>query len=379
MPMSFNKKLTVKIELKDNNGILQGTGSGVIVVHHALYYILTAYHCLNPKDENDVVISRPNNWIIKLWTENGEEIKIKEVKEWEQDDLAIIEIECPDCEIIENKVQLFTSVVRKEQYTFRGFPAYLNYEPHTFRVSYVDDDYWSFDDKGIDSGRRTGIELLEGVSGSGVMFCRREKYFVVGIVRALHDQYGSLNEFKIVPIEKYKRFLPEDAFSQFSADLLEDWQKSLDKENTTKQIEELKQKKIEWIENIIRKLKVMYPEQHEELLDYFLGCFVEGREFFVKEGKVNPSFWKELKEKTNKFFNMHQPIREIIVDTAGEAKGHYEGLEKKLVAVLEDLIPEDSGDKEIGTSFAKYKLTERLLRCTLDYINRNKLDGTTEL
>lgn len=379
MPMSFNKKLTVKIELKDNSDELRETGSGIIVVHHGLYYVLTSYHCLNPKDENDEVTPRRDDWIIKLWTENGNEIGIKNIKECKLDDTAIIEIECPDIDIVENKVQLFTSVVKNEKYLFRGFPAYLNYEPHTFRVSYIDDDYWSFVDKAIDSGRKTGTELMEGVSGSGIVFCRREKYFVVGIVRALHDKYGTFNEFRIIPIEKYKRYLPEDAFSRFSADLVDDWRKSLDKDNTAKQIEQLKQKEITWLNNIVRKLKVMYPEQHEELLDYFLGCYIEGREFFVKEGKVNPTFWNELKEKTKKFFSTHQPTREIIVDSAGEAKGSYESLEKKLIAALEDLIPEDGSDKEIGTSFAKYKLTERLLVCTLDYINRNNKDGATEL
>lgn len=379
MPMSFYKKLTVKIELKDDNDVLKSIGSGLIIAYRSSFFVLTAYHCLNPKNEDDIIVPRPEGWKIRLYTEKGGNIEIKDLNENKDDDIALIAIDCPDHDITDNKVQLFTDIVSKEQYIFRGFPAFLGNQPHTFKVSYIDDDYWSFDDKGIDSGRKTGVDLLEGTSGAGVFFCRRDKYFVVGIVRALHDRNGSLNEVKVIPIEKYKRYLPYDAFSKFSADLLDDWQRSLNDDNTAKQIEELKQKQIGWIENIIRKLKVLYPEQYKELLDLFLGYYVSGREFFVKEGNVNPSFWETLKNKTDYFFKTHQQTREIIVDTAGEAKKNYEDLEEKLVRALEELIPEDSGDKQVTTSFARYKLTERLLVCTLDYINRNKQDGTTKL
>lgn len=370
--------LTVKILLKDNDGTLQNCGSGIMIVHDGVYYVLTAYHCLNEVDEDKKVHSRPDGWRIELFTENGEELMQKDVKEDPDEDIAAIIVDKSDNHIDENMVQLFTNTVSKEQYFFRGFPQVTNFEPHTFKVTYIDDDYWTFVNKEIDSGRKAGVELLEGSSGSGVVFSRREKMFVVGIVRALHDYYGSLNEFKVIPIEKFREFLPEEAFSSFSANMLEDWQKGLDNDNTAKQIEELKQQKIDWIENILRKLEVLYPEQYKQLLDVFLEYYVNGREFFVKEGNVNPSFWEMLKAKTDIFFKTHLPVSTIIVDTAGEAKQEHKDLEEKLVKALEELIPEDSGDKLVGTSFAKYKLTERLLVCTLDYINRNQ-NGTAKI
>lgn len=376
--MSLVNKLTVKILLKDYDGAEQNTGSGILVVHHGAYYVLTAYHCINVVGDDNQVSPRPEDWNIELILEAGNGIKIKGIDENADDDIAAITVDMPEDWIDEHAVQLFTSTVTKEAYLFRGFPAFLNQQPHTFNVSFIDDDYWTFVNKGVDSGRKTGTDLLQGASGSGVVFVRRGKVFVVGIVRALHDSYGSLNEFKVIPIEKYRKFLPDDAFSTFSADMLDDWQKGLDYENTAKQIEELKQQKIDWIENILRKLKVLYPEQHAELLDVFLGYFVNGREFFVKEGNVNPTFWETLKVKTDSFFRTHLPSSKIYVDTAGEAKQEHQTIENKLVKALEDLIPEDSGDKEVGTSFAKYKLTERLLVCTLDYINRNQ-DGTAKV
>lgn len=372
--MDFYKQLTVKIELLNDKDEPQVYGSGIICVHRATYYVLTAYHCINSKDVNGNFIMRPENWKIKLTREDGNKIEcIRVVEEIENKDIAVIEIKCPDAQITEDRVQLFDGMVKQEKYRFRGFPHFCHYQPCTIHVSYNDDNWWIFDQHDVSAGRRTGVDILSGASGSGIFFARRNKYFIVGVALHLRDEHGTMNEVYVAPISEYKAILPNDAFATFSADLLKDWEKVMDEDLTSQQIEDLKHEKIEWIENIVRKLKVMYPEQYKEKLNLFLGYYVKGREFFVKQGESNSSFRDALSKMTEEFFKENQPDAKIYVDTAGEAELKFKQLQDDLVNEMCELIPEDNKNNRVGNSYAKYRLTERLLVCTLEYIKRGKV------
>ena len=369
--MDFYKKLTVKIELLNEKDELQEHGSGIICVHGGSYYVLTAYHCLNPKNSET---PRPEDWKIRLETEGHEEIEQRRILgESKEKDIAVIEINCPNNEINENRVQLFDGTVSKEKYRFRGFPQFNHYQPHTFHVTENDDNWWVFDQLDISAGRTTGVDILAGASGSGIFFFRRNKYFIVGIAQHLQDIHGTLNEVYVAPISEFKSLLPTSAFTTFSADLLSDWEKGMDKELTDRQIEELKQDQIEWIDNIVRKLQVMYPEQYQQKLNTFLGYYVKGREFFIKQGESNSSFRDALSEMTEEFFNENQPDPKIYVDTASEAETKFNQLKEDLVAEMCEFIPEDSKTNRVSNSYARYRLTERLLVCTLEYIKREKV------
>ena len=369
--MDFYKQLTVQIQLLDDKNEPQIHGSGIIYVYQGVYYVLTAYHCLNP---NNGEIPRPKEWAIKLETEDGKTINLLQViGEIKGKDIAVLQIECPNALITENRVQLFDGMVKQEKYAFRGFPQFCNYAPNTFRLSYNDDDWWVFDQQDISAGRRTGVDILSGASGSGIFFSRRNKYFIVGIALRLRDEHGTMNQVYVTPISEFKSLLPATAFTTFSADLLDDWEKGMDKELTERQIEDLKQEKIEWIENIVRKLKVLYPEQYQQKLNTFLGYYVKGREFFVKQGESNSSFRDTLSKMTEEFFNDNQPDPKIYVDTAGEAEAKLKQLKEDLVKEMSDLIPEDNKSNRVGNSYARYRLTERLLVCTLEYIKRGNV------
>ena len=371
--MSFYKQLTVKIELFDNDDKLRSTGSGIVCVHKNRQYVLTAYHCLNPKDAQGITYARPDGWKIRLFTENDIEIEIVGVTgEIKDKDIAIIEVNHSNQDITEDKVQLFTNIVKQEHYCFRGFPKFLNYKAHTFKVSYNDDNWWIFELQDISSERKAAVNLLEGASGSGIFFCRREKYFIVGVALHLHDVEGSLNEVYVAPISEFKSILPASAFTTFSADMLSDWENGMDKDLTEKQIEELKQEQIEWIDNIVRKLKVMYPEQYQQKLKTFLGDYVKGRDFFIKQGESNSTFRDQLSSMTQQFFEDNQPDPKIYVDTAGEAIDDFRQLRENLVKEMSELIPEDNKSNRVCNSYAKYRLTERLLECTLEYLKRTQ-------
>lgn len=371
MNKDFYKQLTVKIQLLDDKDVPQVHGSGIICAHQGIYYVLTAYHCLNP---NNGETPRPKEWTIKLKTEGGKEINLLQVRgEIKEKDIAVLQVECPNALITENCVQLFDGIVTQERYVFRGFPQFCNYAPNTFRLSYNDDNWWVFDQQDISAGRRTGVNILSGASGSGIFFCRRNKYFIVGIALRLRDEHGTMNQVFVTPISEFKSLLPATAFTTFSADLLADWEKEMDKELTERQIEDLKQEKIEWIENIVRKLKVLYPEQYQQKLNTFLGYYVKGREFFVKQGESNSSFRDTLSKITEEFFNENQPDPKIYVDTAGEAETKLKQLKEDLVKEMSELIPEDNKNNRVGNSYARYRLTERLLVCTLEYIKRENV------
>lgn len=370
MDKAFYKQLTVKIHLLDDNGLPQVHGSGIICVHAGVYYVLTAYHCLNPKDRKT---PRPKDWTIKLETEGGNAICLMQViGELEEKDIAVLKIECPNKQITEDRVQLFDGLVSQEKYRFRGFPQYSQFKPCTVHVSYNDDNWWIFDSQDVSAGRKTGVNILSGASGAGIFFTRRNKYFIVGTALHLRDEHGTMNEVYVAPISEYKSLLPKEAFATFSADMLADWESGMDKELTDRQIEELKQEQIEWIENIVRKLKVMYPEQYQQKLDTFLGYYVKGREFFVKQGESNSSFRDALSKMTKDFFDENQPDPQIFVDTASEAEMKFNQLKDDLVQEMSDLIPEDT-KKHVSNSYARYRLTERLLVCTLEYIKRGNV------
>lgn len=369
--MTYYKQLTVKIELLDENKERYSTGTGILCVHQNVYYVLTAYHCINPKDKNDNVTPRPDGWTFKLYSENDDIIVIKRlVGEIKDKDIAAIEVRLPNTAVTEDKVQLFTDIVKGEKYMFRGFPRAFGFEAHSFHIDYNDDNWWHFVQADISAERKEAIEIMEGASGSGIFFCRREKYFIVGIILHLHDETGALNEVCAAPIEEFKTLLPATAFYKFSADMLEDWEKELDEETTKKQIEELKAQKIDWVDNIQRKLKMMYPEQWVDLYDQYLGYYVMGRDFFIKEGERNKNFRDTLSKRTEKFFSMHQKSPRIYVDTIDSAISKYENLRAELVNSLADLFPEDDANKTIGYSYADYRLSERLLKCFLEYIKR---------
>lgn len=366
--LDFYKKLTVKIQVLDDKEEPQVHGSGILCVHQGAFYVLTAYHCINPENGVD---PRPDVWTIKLETESGRQIILLQViGEIKDKDIAVLKVERPNTYISENNVQLFDGMVKQERYAFRGFPQFCNYAANTFRLSYNDDNWWVFDQQDISAGRKTGVNILAGASGSGIFFSRRNKYFIVGIALRLRDEHGTMNQVYVAPISEFKSLLPESAFTTFSADLLDDWEKGMDKELTERQISQLKQEKIEWIENIVRKLKVLYPEQYQQKLNTFLGYYVKGREFFVKQGESNSSFRDALSKMTEEFFNDNQPDPKIYVDTAGEAEAKLKQLREDLVNEMSELIPEDNKNNRVGNSYARYRLTERLLVCTLEYIKR---------
>lgn len=365
--MPFYKQLTVKIELRDAEGGLKKTGSGIACAFQDRQYVLTAYHCINPSKDSP----RPEGWTISLFTENGQEVGYVDISgELADKDIAVIQVNHPDAQITEDKVQLFADSVLPEKYTFRGFPKFTDYKAHTFNVSYNDDNWWNFFQQDVSAERKSAVNLLEGASGSGVFFSRREKYFIVGVVQHLHDEVGSYNQVYVAPISEYKAILPDAAFKTFSADLLKDWEKGMDNELTKKQIEELKQEQITWIENILRKLKVMFPEQYQQKLNTYLGYYVKGREFFIKQGESNSTFRDALSKMTESFFNEYQPDAQIYVDTACEAEQKFDKLKDELVNEMSKYIPEDNKNNRVGTSYARYRLTERLLVCTLDFIKR---------
>ncbi len=365
------KHLTVKTLLLDDQGMPQVHGSGIICVNQGIYYVLTAYHCLNP-DNGET--PRPKEWTIKFETEDGKTINLLQVVgEQKEKDIAVLRIACPNALITENRVQLYDGTVSKEKYQFRGFPQFCHYAPNTFKLSYNDDNWWVFDQQDISAGRKTGVDILSGASGSGVFFSRRNKFFIVGVALRLRDEFGTMNQVYVAPIKEFKSMLPDSAFTSFSANLLADWEQGMDKELTERQIEELKQEKIEWIENIVRKLKVLYPEQYQHKLNTFLGYYVKGREFFVKQGESNSSFRDDLSKMTEVFFNDNQPDPKIYVDTAGEAESRLIQLKNDLVNEMSDLIPEDNKNNRVGNSYARYRLTERLLACTLEYIKRENV------
>ena len=364
--MSYYKQLTVRTELHDADGNLQYTGSGIACAYQMRQYVLTAYHCINPQNS-----TRPEDWTICLFTENGQQIQfIRIVGELKDRDIAVIEVEHPDSSITEDRVQLYCTDVYPEKYLFRGFPKFMDYKAHTFQVVYSDDNWWNFVLQDVSAERKSAINLLEGASGSGVLFDRRGKYFIVGIALHLHDTEGSLNQVYVAPISEFKAILPAAAFKTFGADLLKDWEEGMDEELTKKQIDELKQEQIAWIDNIVRKLKVMYPEQYQQKLNTFLGYYVKGREFFVKQGESNSTFRDALSKMTESFFAENQPDPQIYVDTPGEAETKFNSLKDELVNEMSAFIPEDSKNNKVGNNYARYRLTDRLLVCTLEYIKR---------
>lgn len=375
--MPYYKRLTVKIELLDENSLCKSIGSGIICVYKSCFYVLTAYHCINPKDQSGKVYPRPQNWSLHLSDENGNDFVCKRiVDEINYKDIAVLEIENPNGRfsdgvvIAEDRVQLFTDTAKSEKYLFRGFPDFCQYQPHTFELTCGDDNWWRFVQSDISAGRVTGVDILKGASGSGIFFVRRNKCFIVAVALHLHDTKGTMNEVYAVPVSEYRDLLPADAFKTFSADMLADWEAGMNEENTARQIEELKKDRIEWIDNLVRKLKVMFPEQYLEKLDLFLGYYVKGRDFFIKQGESNSSFREALSKTTDAFFEDNQPDPKIYVDTSGEAVKEFKQLSNDLVKEMSSLIPEDSGGNKVGNSYARYRLTERLLVCTLEYLKR---------
>lgn len=219
--MDFLKKICVRTHLLIN-GELINQGSGFILKHNDLYYIITADHCIHG-EENEYANIKPSEIIIEHqddFKSPFKKIDVIEIVDFNlQLDWALLKISPPefiqDLDTVQ-KIDTDTKIEGRD-INFRGFQNINTDEGRPFTGKIINIDVFTSAIKinsnvSSNQGSLQGKDVFGGLSGSGVFLVEDNRPYLVGVLTSMVTDYGINSDLNCCSIKHLEHLLGKDYY-----------------------------------------------------------------------------------------------------------------------------------------------------------------------
>lgn len=243
-------------------------GSGTLFEDEGVYYVLTAFHCVEAKDADGTLLTYDKDKTdITLHCRKTEiPIIIDDVVDYNKsEDWMLLKVKKPHVVIpYLNQVRFTNDIAIGERYDTYPYPSVANGKPRFTPVMAVnDDDQYHLIDE-VSGGRYTADMVMKGGSGAGIVKGANGEIFYFGYLKSTLEG-GALNDVLAGNVQGFAHHLSKEATKRIT--LLEAMQiKNEEKEDIVKSISQ----KVTAANNEGKDLNVV-----ENLLDKVIPSLIE--------------------------------------------------------------------------------------------------------
>lgn len=359
----------VKVVCKDGSGY-QTLGSGTIVVDDGHFYVLTAGHCVCYKEADSYIPFEVTEISVLQYIDSTEIVhKVQKIVscDYGEDDYAVLEIEkIEDGFDYANKVKRAKMIIPNGIFLFVGYTKVAS-KGRLFHVSKVGDHCLHLNDVQIDGQECSGKELSQGCSGAGIFLYRHSRYYMLGYLTDIRDSTAAYSDFLWKDEANFNGILSTDSRDDITIDLIQKWNELDEKEIEQAQVDKLRVEHSEWMENLIRKCVVLYPNEVEIKVRSFMDDYIRGEGNFQCIKDSNPTFDDDLQKFMDKEIEKKTKRMPTIYDSSTFAQQNFLALGDYLLERVKAKFPEDREELDLSSSYVDYQLAYRLLNCSLEY------------
>lgn len=351
--------------IKDDEG---GTdkkiiGSGTIIGSGENCYVMTAGHCINSLNKDQIIIEcYDGNSFVSL---DILEVISCVYKPETGEDYALLLVRPPKTNMdYTSIIKRFDLTIPEDSYFMLSYPPSAR-DGRIFEVKNNINGHWEVSAE-VNYSQDDFKDIINGSSGSGIFVYRHNRFYYVGLVVATRDNIGRFNDIKALKPNVFDGIIPDDTKDNDYFDTLRTWEDWNDEQNEKERREIVRNQNVEWLDNLIRKAKVLFPHNYERKVDIYIKYYIKGMGILAKMLESNPSFVGELNKINDRYFEKKVDIHKEYFDSSD---GAYEDLKGIIDEIKNNTACRFPEDKEglISLNYALYRVVERLLNCHLDY------------
>jgi hypothetical protein len=365
MAIELIKKSCVKISV-----VIDGTtikqGSGVIMHSDDKFYVLTAYHCVNDNEIENIVIERQIHY-----NSDFEKIKIISKVEFDEaNDWILFEINYHDNDL--KSIKAAKNFISDETVNFYGYQSIIEKQHRNWKARILDSAPSAFKitllDKSFQQAGEDAISIAEGLSGSGVYIIKDGIAYLIGILCSIKDEKGFNDDIDCCLITNLKNHIAE-CQDLSDLDYLDKWTENLEKNSVNEEFSEWKKSNNKQFKDISRKNKVLYGDEYRAKQKTSLDI------------KNYQSFKNNVEDYEDKYPETFKKFREIIKRYKDRVKFNYTGVvnnSREAIEVRNSLEESLKGElekiffnAEMKLDITEYQIIEWLIDCTLDFIPKD--------
>ncbi len=354
----------VRIIISNDNKVIN-QGSGVIVSLDNIFYVLTAYHCLEglSEDLSNIVVQKQNEYNSEFKEVNCLSIH----HTCENFDWALIKVG-PILNQQIDSIKFGKSFLDDEEVIFHGYQSINNKQFRKFKakILLVSNNLFqiNINDDTFDQGGEEGQDIAKGLSGSGVYLIKNDTPFLIGIVNSVNSEKAwndDINCCSISNISIFNKYLK----SLSETELLKNWNRRIE-QSSLQETSNYKALQNEFYNNLLRKNEVIYGELKtnkisNKNLQKYLSVKENLDDLFDKFPELNIKFQTIVRQfqDTVEFDYSKSVIDENV------AKDSKIQLKNKLEEKLKVILPND-----LDFDASEFQVIEWLLNCSLDFTKR---------
>lgn len=360
-------KITVRIDCKSGDDVNQG--SGAIIYDKGIYYVMTAGHCLLKNDSNVFDISE-----ITLTSFAYSEpllltvLDIDSRNDYSDDnDYALIQIDKPKIDFdFVNLIKRCDTLLDEESYFSYGYNEYSP-KGRLYKLSHYGQNQWHLNNDNITNQPVPAMNVMGGNSGAPIFFQKADMFFYVGYMKRLNHIDGIGNDIIVHPASYFDQVLSNESKEDNFFKLVHKWTE-IDKTKADDDIREiLTQENIEYLHNLERKIRVLYPNSEEarKKVDQFLNYYAKGLVLKTEIGKTN-HVSNKLSEALQNVFDQFDETRSMYFEGAKDARDDLNSVIDGLLNSASRVLDIKDGNN-VSRAYAQYNVAEKLMICSLDY------------
>ena len=360
-------KISVRIHSEDDSD--EEWGTGTLISNGTTYYVLTAGHCI--KKTNGTVF---NSTDIDIFSYAGDtELKVDVISVLpgydlsDTRDFAVIEVQNPNIEFnFADNIKRCDTQLDEEAYCFYGFTE-PNKKGRLYQLRRTGKTQWHLVDDAITGQPLKAYTLMGGNSGAGVFFVKTGILYHVGYVKRMIDDCGTQSDLIVYPTKYFDSLLPECTKENNLFKLVEKWTELEQKEIDEELMEEYRTNNVEYLNNLNRKMKVLFPKGDEAQAKskVYLGHFLRGLQLNAEISKTAPVARALKNRKSSAFKKFCDDRSEYVEDK--DAREDLKNINTQIKNLANEVLDLDDQGQTVAQGYADYSVAEKLLDCTLDY------------
>ena len=371
MPMTILELLThvsVKIYCEDSED--EELGSGTLISDGSNFYVITAGHCVMKK--SNLKAFNAEDIEVTSYVENEPKTipvrKVFPLSDFsDKKDFAVLHVDdpCINFDFV-NAIKRCAVRISEEQFFFYGFSE-LNEQGRCFFLKRVGINQWHLTDDNISNQAVNAQKLMGGNSGSGVFFEKAGILYHVGYIKRMLDENGSFCDVIVYPTENFDCILDQSTKETNLFQLVDRWTKYKKEEIDKNLKEEYLKNNVEYINNLERKLGILYPDGNEASTkrDEYLDDYLKGLYLKIELGKSPLVSQQILNEESDLFENFLKDRSEYVQgkdarDDMTQIRNNIKEVAKRILALR------DQGNA-VSDGYARHSIAAKLLDCSLDY------------
>lgn len=361
-------QVSVKIHCEDS--VDEEMGSGTLISDGKHFYVMTAGHCVLKK--SNLQVFNVDNVVVTSYAEKVPKvIHVREVCKLsnfsDNEDFAILLVDNPNIDFdYVNAIKRCGARIDGESFFFYGFSE-LNQEGRMYHIKRIGKKQWHLEEDTISNQTVNAQKLMGGNSGAGVFFEKAGILYHVGYIKRMIDEHGSFSDLIVYPTENFDSALDESTKETNLFQLVEKWTKFKKQEIDKDLKEEYLKNNVEYIDNLERKLGILFPEGDEASTkrDEYLDDYLKGLYLKIELSK-SPLVSQQIVNEESDLFEEFLKDRSVYVQ-GKDARDDMAKIRDDIKEAATRIIALKDQRNTISEGYARYSIAEKLLDCSLNY------------